>query len=109
VFYFAEYITLLVVESNRYYHENLERIDEGPSPQPDVTQAEMIVVLAITIEIGHCIRDKLTDYSSRSCNNHAAFYGNAMKRVGFFHVIRFLHFTDNKNESDTMDENSDRL
>jgi len=58
--YFAEIITLLVVETNRYYHDHLDRLDEGPSPQPDVTEAEMLVFLAVTIQMGHCIRDKLT-------------------------------------------------
>ena len=28
--YFAEIITLLVVETNRYYHDHLDRLDEGP-------------------------------------------------------------------------------
>ena len=32
-----------------------------------------------------------------------------MKRDRYFHVLRFLHFTDNKNEPDMTDENSDRL
>jgi len=107
--YFAEIITLLVVETNRYYHEYLERLDEGPSPQPDVTQSEMLVFLAVTIQMGHCIRDKLTEYCSRSYNFHTQFYGNAMKRDRFFHILRFLHFTDNRNEPDMRDENSDRL
>ena len=30
--YFAEIITLLVVETNRYYHACIDRIDDGPSP-----------------------------------------------------------------------------
>jgi len=60
--YFAEIITLLVVETNRYYHDHLDRCDEGPSPQPDVTEAEMLVFLAVTIQMGHCIWDKLTDH-----------------------------------------------
>jgi len=64
--YFAEIIKLLVVETNRYYHDHLERLDEGPSPQPDVTEAEILVFLAVTIQMGHCIADKLTDYWSRS-------------------------------------------
>jgi hypothetical protein len=50
--YFAEIITLLVVETNRYYHDHLDRLDEGPSPQPDVTEAEMPVFLAVTIQNG---------------------------------------------------------
>ena len=53
---------MLVVERNRYYHEHLDRLDEGPAPQHDVTEAEMLVFLAVTIQMGHCIRDKLTDY-----------------------------------------------
>jgi hypothetical protein len=66
--YFAEIITLLVVETNRYYHAHLDRLDKGPSPQPDVTEAEMLVFLAIIIIIiiiiimGHDIRDELAKY-----------------------------------------------
>ena len=58
----------------------------------------MLVFLAIKIQMGHCIRDKLTDYWSRAENFDR-----------FFHILRFLCFTDNKNEPDMTDENSDRL
>ena len=100
--YFEEIITLLVVQTNRYYHDNLDRLDEGPSPLPDVTEA-------ITIQMGHYIRDKLTDYWSMDENFYTSFYSNAIKRDRFFHILRFLHFTDNKNEPDMTDENSDPL
>jgi len=59
--YFEEIITLQVVKTNRYYHDHLDRLDQGPLPQPDVTQAEMRVFLALTISMGHCIWGKLTD------------------------------------------------
>ena len=95
--HFAEIITLLVVEANRYYHDHLDRSDKGPSSLPDVSEAEMLVFLALTIQMGHCIRDKLTDYWSRAENFHTNFYGNAMKRDTFFHSLHFLHFT-NKHE-----------
>ena len=52
--YFAEIITLVVLETNSYYRDHLDRVDERPSPQPDVTEAEMPVFLAITIEMGNC-------------------------------------------------------
>ena len=32
-----------------------------------------------------------------------------MKQDRFFHILRYLQFTDNENESDMADENSDRL
>jgi len=55
--YFAEIISLLVVETNRYYHNYIDRLDDGPSPEPDVTEAEMFVFLALTIQMGHGVRD----------------------------------------------------
>ena len=60
--YVAEIITLLVVDTNRYYHDYIDRLDDGPSPEPDVIEAEMFVFLALTIQMGHGVRDKLTDY-----------------------------------------------
>ena len=96
------------METNRYYHFHLDRLDEGPSPEPDVTEAEMLVFLAIIINKGHCKRDQLTKYSSRAYNYHTTFYGNCMRRDRFFHILRYLHFTV-ENEPDLTDENSDRL
>jgi hypothetical protein len=73
---FAEIVTLLVVETNKYYYAHLDRLDEGLSPQPYMTEAKMLVFLAIIINMGHCKRDKLTQYWSRAYNYHTTFYGN---------------------------------
>jgi hypothetical protein len=59
--FFAEVIGLLVVETNRYYHQYLDTIDQGPSPLPDISEAEMFLFLGIILQMGHCIRDRLTD------------------------------------------------
>ena len=37
--YFAEIITLLVVETNRYNHNYIDVLDCGPSPEPDIPEA----------------------------------------------------------------------
>ena len=37
--YFAEIITLLVVETNRYNHNYIDGLDYGPSPEPDIPEA----------------------------------------------------------------------
>jgi hypothetical protein len=78
--YFAEIITLLVVETNRYYHDYIDRLETGPSPEPDVTEPEMFVILALTVQMGHCVRDKLTDYWATMDQLYAPFYGTIMKR-----------------------------
>lgn len=38
-----------------------------------------------------------------------AFYRNTVKWDRFVHIVRFLHFDDNKYELDKTDENDDRL
>jgi hypothetical protein len=98
-----------MVETNRYHHDHLARLDEGPSLQPDVTETEMLVFLAITLQMEHCIRDKMTDYWSTSYSFHSSFYSNTTKQERYFHILRFLHFTDNKNEPDMTGKNSDQL
>ena len=45
-----------MVETNRYYLDYLDRFDDGPSPDPDVTEAVMFVFLALTLEMGHFVR-----------------------------------------------------
>ena len=69
------------METKRYYHSHLDRVENGPlPPHPDVTEAEMLVFLAITVPMGHCIRDKLTGYWATTNQFHTRFYSSAMKR-----------------------------
>ena len=41
--FFTEIITLLVVETNRSYHQFLENSDDGHSPKHEVTDVEMLM------------------------------------------------------------------
>jgi hypothetical protein len=107
--FFLEIMQLLVEESNRYYHQYLDTLDEGRSPLHDVTIWEMYLFLSIIVQMGHDQRDRLNDYSSTLEQFFMAFYGNTMKRDRFFHILRFLHFSDNRNYPDKTDENYDRL
>jgi len=96
------------VETNRYYHDYIDRLDGGPSPEPDVTEADMFVFLALTIEMGQGVRDKLTDYRATVDQLYTPFYGTMMKWYQYLHILRYIHFTDNRNEPDRTDENFDR-
>ena len=49
--YFAEINTVLVVETNRYYHDYIDRLDDGPSPERDITETAMFVFLALTVQM----------------------------------------------------------
>jgi len=86
----------------------IDRLDNGPSPEPHVTEADMFMFLALTIQMGHGVRDKLTDYRATVDQLYTPFYGTMMKRDRYLHILRYLHFTDNRNEPDGTDENFDR-
>jgi hypothetical protein len=60
--FFTEIIHLLVEETNRYYQQYLDSLEDGHSPLPDVTDSEMFLFLGIIIQMGHDIRDRLRDY-----------------------------------------------
>jgi hypothetical protein len=47
--FFAEIITLLVVEMYRYCHQFLDNTDDQPSSHCEVTEAEMFAFLALTL------------------------------------------------------------
>jgi hypothetical protein len=56
--FFAEIITVLVLETNRYYQQFLDSSDEGPPPQHEVTEAEMFAFLAMTLQMGHTFKHR---------------------------------------------------
>jgi len=79
--FFAEIITLLVVETNRYCHQCLENSDDGPSPEREVTQAEMFAFLAMTLQMGHTIQGRLEDYWTKMEQLRTPFYEQTMSRA----------------------------
>ena len=73
--FFSEIITLLVVETNRYYRQFLENPDNGPTPEREVTEAEMFAFLALTLQMGHTVQGRLEDYWTKMEQLCTPFYG----------------------------------
>jgi len=92
------------VETNRYYDQNS---DDGPSPQREVTEAEMLVFLALTLQMGHTVQGRLRDYWTKMEQLCCPFYGQMMARARYYHILRFLHFTDSNRNP--VDRTGDRL
>ena len=57
----------------------------------------------------HDERDTLKDYWSTLRQNFIAFHANTMKRDRVYNILTFLHFSDNRNEPDEIDENYNQL
>jgi len=105
--FFAEIITLLVVETNRYYDQFLENSDDGPSPEREVTEAEKFAFLAPTLQMGHTVQGRLEDYWTKMEQLRTPFYGQMMACARYNHILHFLHFTDNNRNG--VDRTDDRM
>ena len=86
----------LVVETNQYYDQFLQNSDDGPSPQREVTEVEMLAFLALKLQMGHTNQGRLQDYWTKMEQFFCPFYGQMMARARYYHILRFLHFTDKK-------------
>ena len=103
--FIVEIVTLLVVETNRYYHHLLDNFDDRPSPHREVTEAEMFAFLALTLQMGHTVQDRLDDYGTKMEQLCTPFYGKTMGHARYCHILRFLHFTyNNRNGADRTDD-----
>jgi len=105
--FFAEIFTMLVVEMNRYYHQFLDNFEDGPSTQCEVTEAEMFSFLALTLQMGHTVQDRLEDCWTKMEQLHIPFCGQMMACARYCHIVRFLHFTNNNRNG--VDRADDRL
>jgi hypothetical protein len=83
---------------DRYYHQYFDTLDEGRFLLLDMTMQEMHLFLPVIVQMGHDRRDRLKDCWSTLEQFCMAFYRNTMKQDRFFHIPRFLHFSDNRNE-----------
>jgi hypothetical protein len=99
--FFLEIMQLLVEETNRYYHQYLDTLDEGCSPLPDVTVQEMYLFLSVTVLLPKRQTGRLLVPPTGTV--FMAFYRNTLKRDRFFHILRFLNFSDNKPKPDKAD------
>jgi len=69
-----------VVETNHYYHDYIDRLDDGPSPEPDVTEAKMFCVSGTDNTDGTWHKRHTDRLLGNSGPAIQPFYGTMMKR-----------------------------
>jgi len=72
-------LSLLVVETNYYYHDDIDRLYGEPSPERGITEAKMFVFVSLTVQMGHGVRDKLTDYWATVDQLYTPLFSTMMK------------------------------
>jgi hypothetical protein len=82
-FFFVAVIQLLVTETNKYYNQYLDTLENasGSSRLPDVTVQEMYVPLALIIQMGHDKQDIPNDYWTTLVQYYTPFYSNMRKHM----------------------------
>jgi hypothetical protein len=82
------------VETNRYYQQFLDNSDDGPSTPWGDRSGNVCVFLALTLQMGHTVQGRLEDYWTKMEPLCYQFYGQTMVRARYYHILRFLHFTE---------------
>ena len=72
---------------------------------PGVTAQEMLWFFEIIVQLGHDQRNMMEDNWLTVDQYFTGFYCNILKQHGLYRVLRFIQFSDNKNEFDKTDEN----
>ena len=72
-----------------------------------MTETEMFAFLALTLQMEHTIQGRLEDYWAKMEQFRTPFYGKTMAPAGYYHILRFLYFTDNNRNG--VDRTDDRL
>jgi len=67
----------------------------------------MFSFLAMTLQMGHAVQDRLEDYWTKMEQLGTPFYGQTMAHARYCHILRFLNFKDNN--SNGVDRTDDRL
>ena len=73
---------------------------------PGVTVQEMLWFFEIIVQLGHDQKDMMEDNWLTVDQYFTGFYCNILKQDGLYHMLRFIHFSDNINELDKTHENS---
>jgi hypothetical protein len=97
--FFMEVIQLLVTETNKYYSQYLDTLDNDSTSSwsSDVAIQETYVLSVIIIQMGHDIGDTVKYYWSILENFYTPFHNIIMKSNWFFDIMRFLHFRNSMN------------
>ena len=104
-----EFITLLVVDTNRYYYQFLDNSDSGPSPHHEVTRAEMFTFLALTLQMRYTVQGRLEDYWTKMEQLCCPIYGQMMVHARYYHILRFLRVHVMDNTRNGVDRTDDKL
>lgn len=101
--YFTSVIDLLVKETNRFYHQYLDRHDRKPNPLLDVMNSEIFPFQAIIAWMGHNICERLRNHWTRAEQFFTPFYLYTMTHYHFLHILHYLRFTGNYKEINKND------
>jgi hypothetical protein len=64
----------------------------------------MMTFVALTLQMGHTLKDTLHDYWSRLRQLHSPFYSETLTQDRFLHILHFLRFAYNSQRPDEGEE-----
>jgi hypothetical protein len=82
-------------------------LDDLLSPVPDIIESEIILCLAVNIQMGHDIHENFKAWWSTTEYYFLLFVAE-QQNMTFLHIPTFIHFSNNDSALDNNDLNCDR-
>jgi hypothetical protein len=100
--FFMEVSQLLEAETDKCYNQCLHTLENDNTTLVVIVQ-ERYILFATVIQMGHEVRITLKYYWSTLELFCTPLYSNVMEHDQFFHILRYLHFSNNRNQPDKSD------
>ena len=87
--FFTEIFHLLLEQTNIYYQQHFGGQARPSRRLPDITLLDVMILVALALQMGHELKDTLHDYWLRIRQLHTPFYGETMAQDRFLHILHF--------------------
>lgn len=100
-----DFFKFLVIESNRYYYQNIDRLKSQTKgiKWKDITIPEMKKFVGLIIFMGLVRKDRRNEYWTTDPVLETPFFGKTMSRDRFNQIWRAWHFNNNEDITDPSD------
>ncbi|XP_020297900.1 piggyBac transposable element-derived protein 4-like [Pseudomyrmex gracilis] len=97
--YFYPSIKTFTEQTNLFQEQNPEPDRIHMKPWTPITEDELWIMIALSINMGHVVKGQLKDYWSQDPLLYTPIYGESLSRNRYLQILRYLHFSNNEEVS----------
>jgi len=98
-YFFNTFLVNLIEQTNLFQEQNPEPDRIHMKPWTPITEDELWIMIALSINMGHVVKGQLKDYWSQDLLLYTPIYGESLSRNRYLQILRYLHFSNHEEVS----------